>query len=177
MARPTIRSKALSTSRNTRQRPQSHSHYGQSYNGTQEFVCMHCGLYVGFDPLFAGVQNRNHCPYCLWSRHLDWRTSGDRLSNCRAAMEPVGLSTKRGRNKYARERDGELMIVHRCSCCGELVANRVAADDSVDEILALFERSCAGAPHARADEAGIAMLGPDDRGLVRRRLLGGVAAD
>jgi hypothetical protein len=169
----------LTNARNTRRQPQSYNRYGQSYNGTQEFTCLHCGLYVTFAPLIAGVQNRNHCPYCLWSRHLDWRTSGDRLSNCRAGMRPLGLTTKRGRNKYARERDGELMLVHRCAGCGELVINRIAADDHVPTILELFERSCveAGDLAAELEAADVDMLGAADRGLVRRRLLGDVGPD
>lgn len=169
----------MTHARNMRQQPQSYNRYGQSYNGTQEFVCIHCGLYVTFAPELAGVQNRNHCPYCLWSRHLDWRTSGDRLSNCRAGMQPVGLTTKRGRNKYARERDGELMLVHRCAGCGELVINRIAADDDVERIFELFERSCAEAGELAAalGAAEVAPLGPADRDLLRRRLLGAVAAD
>lgn len=170
----------MTHARSTRQQPPSYNRYGQSYNGTQEFVCLNCGLYVTFAPELAGVQNRNHCPYCLWSRHLDWRTSGDRLSNCRAGMRPVGLTTKRGRNKYARERDGELMLVHRCAGCGELVINRVAADDDAATILELFHGSLAeeaGGLAAELAEAGVAPLGAEDAGLVRRRLLGGVAAD
>lgn len=169
----------MTHARSTRRQPQSYNRYGQSYNGTQEFTCIHCGLYVTFAPEIAGVQNRNHCPYCLWSRHLDWRTSGDRLSNCRAGMRPVGLTTKRGRNKYARERDGELMLVHRCAGCGELVINRIAADDDTAGILDLFARSCdaADALVAALADADVALLGPEDGALVRRRLFGGVAAD
>lgn len=159
--------------RNTRRQPHSPTHYGASYNGTQEFICLHCGLYIGFVPEIAGVRNRNHCPYCLWSRHVDWRTSGDRLSSCRAGMRPVGLTTKRGRNKYARERDGELMIIHRCTGCGELVINRIAADDCARTLFDLFEGSAADI--AALDDAELAPLGPHEGTLVRRRLFGGVA--
>ena len=31
------------------------------------------------------------------------------MATCRATMEPIGLTTKRSRNKYARERDRELL--------------------------------------------------------------------
>ena len=31
------------------------------------FVCSHCGKKV--EPL--GYTSRNHCPFCLWSRHVD----------------------------------------------------------------------------------------------------------
>jgi hypothetical protein len=108
---------------------------------------------------------------------MDWRVAGDRLSSCRAAMAPVGLTTKLSRNKYARERDGELMLIHRCLGCGALVINRVAADDIADNLLALFEESCAAGPALRAElaAAGIDMLAASDRPLLRRRLFGSVA--
>lgn len=149
----------------------------------QGFVCVQCHLSVSCAPDAAGVQNRNHCPGCLWSRHLDWRSAGDRLSNCRAAMRPVGLTTKRGRNKYARERDGELMLIHQCTGCGTLVINRIAADDSAVAILALYEASYAptAAFQAKLDDCGVSILTARDGDLVRRRLfgnghLGGLAA-
>ncbi|GAB4207337.1 MAG: hypothetical protein OHK0022_35460 [Roseiflexaceae bacterium] len=157
--------------RNTRRQPLSPNRYGASYNGTQEFACLHCGLYIGFVPEIAGVQNRNHCPYCLWSRHVDWRTSGDRLSNCRAGMRPVGLTTKRGRNKYARERDGELMIIHRCTGCDILVINRIAADDCAKTLFELFEHSAIDHAELAGDE--LVPLGPREGALVYRRLFGG----
>jgi hypothetical protein len=89
-------------------------------------------------------------------------------------MQPVGLTIKPSRNKYARERDGELMIIHRCSRCGQLVINRIAADDSVSELLALFERSSEPAALCLADlnRAGIVLLTALDRALVQQRLLG-----
>jgi hypothetical protein len=120
------------------------------------------------------VQNRNHCPGCLWSRHLDWRSAGDRLSICRAAMRPVGLTTKRGRNKYARERDGELMLIHQCAACEAVVINRIAADDSAVAVLALFESSHepSAAFQNQLDDSGVSILTARDDDLVRRRLFG-----
>ena len=140
----------------------------------QAFTCIHCGVSVSCAPDAAGVQSRNHCPLCGWSRHFDWRTPGDRRSNCRAPMEPIGLTTKRSRNKYARERDGELMLIHRCARCDKLVINRVAADDDADQLLALFERGLALDDETRARLAaeGVLPLASDDRGLLQRRLFG-----
>ncbi len=166
----------MSYSRNGR--PQQRSgREGRRPGGEQQFTCAHCHLYVSCDPLIAGVQNRNHCPYCLWSRHLDWREAGDRMSNCRAPMEPVGLTTKRSRNKYAAERDGELMIIHCCAGCDKLVINRIAADDGAEDLLALFERSLTlGLEFQHELELlGVAPLGAGDGELVSRRLFGGVA--
>ncbi|KAB8139827.1 RNHCP domain-containing protein [Chloroflexia bacterium SDU3-3] len=151
---------------------------GQHWTAEPLFTCVGCGLPVVCDPLASGVQNRNHCPACLTSRHMDWRTAGDRLSSCRAAMEPVGLTTKRSRNKYARERDGELMLIHRCSGCGKLVINRIAADDSADALLELFARSQQAPPELLAllRDEDLAMLTPDDEDLVRERLFGSAMA-
>jgi len=43
------------------------------------------------------------------------------LEECGSGMEPIAISV-RGR--------GEWVIIHRCSGCGELDANRSAGDDS-----------------------------------------------
>jgi hypothetical protein len=69
-----------------------------------------------------GTQHRNHCPLCLWSRHVDDRP-GDRamLDDCGSGMEPIAI-TVRGA--------GEWVLIHRCSGYGVLHANRSAADDS-----------------------------------------------
>lgn len=103
-----------------------------------EFRCLQCGALVGVDPLHSGVNNRNHCPYCLCSRHLDLQSPGDRLSACRGLMQPVGLSRKPGRNKYATRASGELLLVHLCAECGRVSLNRLAADDDPERVEAVF---------------------------------------
>jgi hypothetical protein len=105
------------------------------------FRCAHCGAYVSTDAWLSGVQNRNHCPYCLWSRHLDQFEAGDRLAACKAGMQPVGLTLKQARKKYAWGQAGELMLIHQCTDCGKLSLNRIAADDDAGIILAVFEHS------------------------------------
>jgi hypothetical protein len=89
-------------------------------------------------------------------------------------MQPVGLTTKHSRNKYAHERDGELMLIHQCSRCMKLVINRIAADDSVSELLTLFERSCELSTVLAADlnQVGIVLLTALDRTLMQQQLLG-----
>ncbi len=140
----------------------------------QMFTCIHCDLPIVCTPEVAGVLNRNHCPICLWSRHMDWRKPGDRRSNCRAPMEPVGLTLKRSRNKYAQERDGELMLIHRCTKCGKLVLNRIAADDCSD----LIDRLCERPPALNSSLStalaadSVTLLTAADRALVQRRLFG-----
>ncbi len=109
-----------------------------------DFKCLHCHNYVSAAAWMAGVQNRNHCPYCLWSRHLDLFEAGDRLAACKAPMRPVGLTLKRSRNKYASSVSGELMLVHLCTDCERISINRIAADDVPMAILEVFETSLTG---------------------------------
>ena len=105
-----------------------------------DFRCAYCGYIVSSAHRLSGVNNRNHCPYCLWSRHLDLYAAGDRLSACKAPMQPAALTTKRSRNKY-RHGHGELMLVHLCTDCGYVSVNRIAADDDADTLLEIFNAS------------------------------------
>lgn len=82
------------------------------------FPCGHCGTDVSLDA--PGTAHRNHCPACLWSRHLD-DTPGDRAADCGASMEPIAVTARP---------DGEWLLVHRCLGCGVLHLNRTAGDDS-----------------------------------------------
>lgn len=140
------------------------------------FRCIHCGAQVITDPLTSGVLNRNHCPYCLWSRHLDLRSAGDRLCACKAPMRPLGLTLKQSRKKYAREDGGELMLIHACDGCGGLSINRIAADDLAERIYAVYEQSLQldQALDRRLDGQPIRLLVEGDRVLVRARLFGRV---
>ena len=102
------------------------------------FTCRQCKAHVYTLPIYSGVQNRNHCPFCLWSRHVDHAEPGDRMSACKAIMQPIGLTVKRGRNKYGEGMFGELMLIHRCSECGKLSINRIAADDQTERLMETF---------------------------------------
>lgn len=115
--------------------------HGHVYDNNGDFTCKHCGRFVSADILLVGARNRNHCPYCLWSRHLDHERPGDRLSACKGAMRPVGLTLKRTGKKYHAETSGELMLIHECAECGKLSINRIAADDLAERVLEVFARS------------------------------------
>ena len=141
---------------------------------TSDFICGHCHNFVSAAISLAGVLNRNHCPYCLWSRHLDLYTGGDRLCACKGAMRPIALTLKRTNNKYA-PRQGELMLVHHCQECGALSINRIAADDDNERLWELYRRSLHSLPPAlrgAADVQGIHLLEEDMQSLVRARLFG-----
>jgi hypothetical protein len=139
-----------------------------------DFRCLHCRNFVSAEVMLAGVNNRNHCPYCLWSRHMDLFKAGDRLAACKSAMRPVGLTFKHRRKKYASAANGELMIVHQCVECESLSINRVAADDFADIILEVFWASMAVDDHTREQMqlSGITLLGANSQDRIYRQLYG-----
>jgi RNHCP domain-containing protein len=98
------------------------------------FRCRRCGLDVSLTA--PGTAHRNHCPNCLWSRHLD-ETPGDRQAECGSSMEPIAISVREG---------GEWVLVHRCTGCGELGLNRTAGDDNPLMLLRLAVKPLALPP-------------------------------
>lgn len=139
-----------------------------------DFRCAHCHGLVSSAHLFSGVDNRNHCPYCLWSCHLDLFAAGDRLSACKAPMKPIGLTMKRVRNKYQREARGELMLIHECIECKTLSINRIAADDDSETVMVVFRESLPLDPqtHSRCQQDGITILNEEYIEMVRTQLYG-----
>ncbi len=139
-----------------------------------DFRCAHCHALVPSAHQFSGVNNRNHCPYCLWSCHLDLFAAGDRLSACKAPMKPIGLTLKHGRNKYGHERGGELMLIHECIECKVLSINRIAADDDSESVMAIFQESFALGHQAYAlcQSYGIALLNAEHIKIVHTQLYG-----
>ncbi|MBQ3528859.1 MAG: RNHCP domain-containing protein [Clostridia bacterium] len=99
--------------------------YYKNHPSTEIFTCKFCGHEVFPDG--AGSKHRNHCPYCLSSKHLDIEP-GDRASNCGGIMEPVAVWVRKG---------GEWAIIHRCKICGALSSNRIAADDNPMKLMSI----------------------------------------
>jgi hypothetical protein len=137
-----------------------------------DFKCAHCHVIVSSAHVLSGVNNRNHCPYCLWSCHLDLYAAGDRLSACKGQMKPVGLTMKMGRNKYRLDGGGELMLVHQCIDCGTISINRVAADDDSSTILAVFQESQRSEIHRICEGHGILTLRARDMNVLSKQLYG-----
>ena len=108
---------------------------GAGRRGPDTFRCRHCGLDVSVHA--PGTAHRNHCPGCLWSRHLDDAVPGDRAADCGSSMEPIAI-TVRG--------DGEWVLIHRCTGCGELHQNRTAGDDNPLLLLRVAVRPLAQPP-------------------------------
>ncbi|HTR18790.1 MAG TPA: RNHCP domain-containing protein [Candidatus Paceibacterota bacterium] len=89
----------------------------------EDFVCTHCGARV------AGTGYTNHCPKCLWSRHVDIEP-GDRAATCKGMMEPITLE---GSSPNYR-------IVHRCTECGAIRRVDVSTQDAADALIALSSK-------------------------------------
>lgn len=98
----------------------------------REFRCEHCWQHVV--PVTNGSY-RNHCPFCLRSKHVDI-VPGDRRNPCRGLMDPIGLHM--GRKGY--------QIVFRCRGCGTCNLNRVAEHtqqpDNFEALLKLMQQGC-----------------------------------
>lgn len=90
---------------------------------TEDFICENCGKQV------RGNGYTNHCPTCLWSKHVDIHP-GDRASGCGGKMRPVDVETKAG----------ESILVHECVLCGHRKKNRVSLDDDFDKVIKVTGR-------------------------------------
>jgi len=86
----------------------------------EDFTCGNCRTEV------AGNGYTNHCPRCLYSRDVDINP-GDRASDCRGMMKPVGIETKRG----------VYYVAHLCLKCGKTARCKAGPDDDFNAIIAL----------------------------------------
>ena len=89
----------------------------------EEFICENCGKKVKK----LSYSCRNHCNYCLHSKHVDINP-GDRKETCHGVLEPIGIemSNKKG-----------YVIVFKCKKCGAIRKNKAAEDDNMDLIIKL----------------------------------------
>jgi len=130
------------------------------------FKCINCKKEVKEDG-YIGTRNRNHCPYCLYSQHLDENIPGDRKSKCKGKMTPIGLTFKKRKvDKYGKEKVGEIMIIHKCEKCNAVSTNRIAGDDNPDEIVKILENS----KDKKID--GVEILTEKDKKEVKKQLFG-----
>ncbi len=84
----------------------------------ENFVCEKCGHEV------EGNGYTNHCPQCLWSKHVD-NSPGDRANTCGGMMEPIRVE-KKGK---------EFVIIHKCMKCGVEKPNKAVREDSFDMLV------------------------------------------
>jgi len=92
----------------------------------EEFICENCHKKVSK----LGYSCRNHCPYCLHSKHVD-KNPGDRQEECHGILEPVSLEID-GKKGY--------VIIFRCKKCGAIRKNKMAKDDDMDLIIYLSSK-------------------------------------
>lgn len=132
------------------------------------FICGHCKKEITTSG-YIGTHQRNHCPFCLYSKHVD-EEKGDRKAICHGMMLPVGLTFK----KEGEGKVGELMLVHQCEHCGKISINRLAGDDGAEEIMQTFEMTLALTHETKElmKENGIELIKEQDREEVRTQLFG-----
>ena len=90
------------------------------YKNDDDFICENCGTEVSK----LGYTTRDHCPKCLYSKHLDINP-GDRMNDCKGLLEPIGIEKYKDTYK----------IIYKCQKCHQLHKNVMAIDDSMDEVI------------------------------------------
>ena len=88
----------------------------------EEFICENCKNKI--KPL--GYTARDHCNYCLYSKHLDI-FPGDRKNTCKGLLKPISIEKFKDTYK----------IIYKCEKCGEIHTNIRAKDDNFDLIIEL----------------------------------------
>lgn len=142
----------------------------------EDFKCFNCSQWVFFTENM-GTDYRNHCPFCLYSKHLDFKKSGDRKSKCQEKMKPIGLTFKHeGKDKYNKLKQGELMLIHECLGCKKISINRIAADDREEEILKIFKKSqnLSSNKINKLKQEGVVIVGKEEKEKIFTQLFGKV---
>lgn len=88
----------------------------------EKFICENCKQEVPA----LGYTARDHCPYCLYSKHVDI-LPGDRSNTCHGLLLPIGIE------KYK----DTFKIIYKCSKCRKEHKNIMASDDNMDKIIEL----------------------------------------
>jgi len=70
-------------------------------NVIENFKCEICGEIV------IGNGTTDHCPNCLWGKHVDEEIPGDRTSKCGGLMRPVAAEYK----------NNAFRIFYKCESC------------------------------------------------------------
>lgn len=87
----------------------------------EDFKCENCGQKV------KGDGYTDHCPKCLWGRHVDEKIPGDRQSRCRGLMKAVKTVYKKG----------EFKIYYECQKCKHSFWVREGKEDDRDKLIEL----------------------------------------
>ncbi len=87
------------------------------------FICQNCNKEV--QPLKYTA--RNHCPYCLTSKHVDLNP-GDRLNDCHGLLRPISIE---------KSKKQDFKIIFKCDKCHTIKKNIMAKDDNIELIIEL----------------------------------------
>ncbi|ASI14301.1 RNHCP family predicted zinc binding protein [Candidatus Mancarchaeum acidiphilum] len=90
----------------------------------EDFHCEHCGTYV------KGNGYTDHCPNCLWSRHVD-NNPGDRACKCKGMMKPVSV---------IYYRSGRFKLNYVCTKCKAKKSVYSASGDNQESLERLINR-------------------------------------
>ena len=69
----------------------------------------------------------DHCPNCLWAKHVDEEIPGDRASECGGLMEPVRVFYEKG----------DFKIEYQCQKCSHKFRVRSDERDNREMLLSL----------------------------------------
>jgi len=89
------------------------------------FICENCSKKV----LPLKYTSRDHCNYCLYSKHVDINP-GDRQNSCLGLLKPVGI--EKYKDKYK--------IIYKCEKCKKEHKNIIANDDDMDMIIEISKQ-------------------------------------
>lgn len=91
----------------------------------ENFICEQCGFEV------IGDGYTDHCPKCLWGKHVDEEIPGDRASTCRGMMEPTSAEFKIFNLKFK--------IKYKCTKCRHVFNVREGEGDDRDKLINLIQ--------------------------------------
>lgn len=87
----------------------------------EDFTCQNCGQLV------FGNGYTDHCPSCLYGKHVDLDIPGDRASDCHGLLKPLKVVFEKG--KYR--------IYYKCTSCSHQFRVWADPDDNQDILLSL----------------------------------------
>ena len=88
----------------------------------EDFICERCGFLV------KGNGYTNHCPKCLWSKHVDVNP-GDRAEKCHGLMCPIKVEAE----------GGDFVVTHKCKKCGFERRKKVEKEDDFEEVVRISD--------------------------------------
>ena len=88
----------------------------------ESFICEKCGQKVEV----ALSTARDHCPYCLYSKHVDIMP-GYRANSCAGLLKPIGVE------KFKKT----FKLIYKCEKCNQTHKNIICDDDNMDLIIKL----------------------------------------